>query len=193
VETEAGIARPPGIRELPIVAGHLALDFANTVDDPLGPERWDHIPDHPNLVTWGERVGIVDVHEAAVLRRAAAADPEAAGAAVRDAVALRGALNDVFGAVVDGTPLDDGWGRLRPFVAAATARAELTAVGPHPAPTWSFVEPGALLWPVSPAPRWRGSSGASRARGCSSTGRGTGAAAGAPWRSAARTRRSAAT
>jgi predicted RNA-binding Zn ribbon-like protein len=151
VETEAGIARPPGIRELPIVAGHLALDFANTVDDPLGPQRWDHIPDHPNLVTWGERVGIVDAHEAAVLRRAAAADPEAASAAVRDAVALRIALNDVFGAVVDGTPLDDGWGRLRPFVAAATTRAELAATGPHPAPTWSLAEPGALLWPVADA------------------------------------------
>src|SRR3954452_19441591 len=127
VETEVGIARPPGIRELPIVAGHLALDFANTVDDPLGRERWDHIPDHPNLVTWGERVGIVDARQAAVLRRAAAEDPEAAAAAVRDAVALRRAVNDVFGAVVDGTPLDDGWARLRPFAAAATARAELTA------------------------------------------------------------------
>ena len=151
METEAGIARPPGIRELPIVAGHLALDFANTVDDPLGPERWDHIQDHPNLVTWSERVGIVPAGAAAALRRAGAADPERAVAAVRDAVALRSALNDVFGAVVDGTPLDDGWGRLRPFVATAVARADLESVRPHPAPLWPLTEPGAPLWPVAVA------------------------------------------
>ena len=149
--TEAGIARPAGVRELPIVAGHLALDFANTVDDPLGPQRWDHIPDHPNLVTWGERVGIVPGDAAAALRRAAAAEPEGAAAAVRDAVALRSALNDVFGAVVDGTPLDDGWGRLRPFVATAVARADLESARPHPAPAWSLTEPGAPLWPVADA------------------------------------------
>ena len=151
METEAGIGRPSGIRELPIVAGHLALDFANTVDDPLGPQRWDHIPDHPNLVTWGERVGIVDAREAAVLRRAAAEDPEAAAAAVRDAVALRSALNDVFGAVVDGTPLDDGWVGCARSSRPRPPGPKLTATGPHPAPTWSLAEPGALLWPVADA------------------------------------------
>ena len=151
METGCGLARPPGIRELPIVAGHLALDFANTIDDPLGPQRWDHVADHPNLVTWSERIGILSPDAAAALRRAAAEHPERAAAAVRDAVALRAALNDTFGAVVDGTPLDDGWVRLRPFVAAAVARADLAPGVPHPAPAWSVEELDAPLRPVADA------------------------------------------
>ena len=149
METEPGVARPPEIRELPIVAGHLALDFANTVDDPLGPQRWDHVADHPSLISWAERVGIVSGDAGAALRRAAAEHPERAAAAVRDAAALRAALNDVFGAVVDGTRLDDGWRRLRPFVAAAVGRADLAPAVPHPAPAWSVIELDAPLWPVA--------------------------------------------
>src|SRR4051794_738445 len=38
-------SRPPHIRALPVFGGHLALDFANTVDDPEGPARFDHIAD----------------------------------------------------------------------------------------------------------------------------------------------------
>lgn len=151
METGHGIARPPGIRELPIVAGHLALDFANTVDDPLGPQRWDHVADHPNVVTWSEQVGLLSPDAAAALRRTAAEQPERAAAVVRDAVALRAALNDTFGAVVDGTPLDDGWVRLRPFVAAAVAGADLAPAVPHPAPAWSIDEFDVPLRPVADA------------------------------------------
>ena len=160
----------------------------------MGPHRRP-----PDLVTWSERVGIVSPDAAAALRRTAAEHPERAAAVVRDAAALRAALNDTFGAVVDGTPLDDGWVRLRPFVAAAVARADLDP----PARTRARVvhdDLDAPLWPVADAayrlltgPEVPASSGASPVPGCSSTGRGTGAAAGAPWRSAARTRRSAAT
>jgi predicted RNA-binding Zn ribbon-like protein len=151
VETASSPARPPGIRELPIVAGHLALDFANTVDDPLGPQRWDHVADHPALVTWGERVGIVSADAAATLRRAAAEHPDRAATAVQEGADLRAALNDVFGAVVDGTPVDAGWLRLRPFVAAAVARADLAPAAPYPVLAWSVVELGAPLWPVADA------------------------------------------
>lgn len=149
--TGDGPARPPGIRELPIVAGHLALDFANTVDDPLGPRRWDHVADHPNLVAWSARVGVVSPDAAAALRRAVAGHPERAAAAMRDAVALRAALTDTFGAVVDGSPLDDGWLRLRPFVVSAVARADVAPAVPHPAPTWSGTEPDLPLLPVADA------------------------------------------
>jgi hypothetical protein len=45
------------VRELPIVAGHLALDFANTVDDPEGRARHDHIATYPDLVRWSLRAG----------------------------------------------------------------------------------------------------------------------------------------
>ena len=40
METATNATQTP--RELPVVGGHLALDFANTVDDPEGPKRYDH-------------------------------------------------------------------------------------------------------------------------------------------------------
>ena len=54
-------------RELPIVGGHLALEFANTVDDPEGAERYDHAGTFPELVAWSVRIGILQTDEAATI------------------------------------------------------------------------------------------------------------------------------
>ena len=62
VETAVQSTRTP--RELPIVGGHLALDFANTVDDPDGPERYDHAGTYPELVAWSTRVGVLQPDQA---------------------------------------------------------------------------------------------------------------------------------
>jgi predicted RNA-binding Zn ribbon-like protein len=124
-------------RELPIVGGHLALDFANTVDDPLGPARHDHAATYADLVHWSLRVGTLDEERAARLRRAAERTPEAADAELRRAHELREVLNDVFGAVAEGADdITARWTRLRPFAAAAVAAAGLdTGAGPH---RWSW-------------------------------------------------------
>jgi len=135
--------RPPGIRELPIVAGHLALDFANTVDDPDGPERFDHVIDYPGLLHWAVRRGVLS--DAADLRAAAAANPRRAGATVRKAAKLRDALNAIFGAVVDGTGTHESWPDLKPFVTTAIEQA--TDV--HPDLVWDFTELESPLWPVA--------------------------------------------
>ncbi len=124
-------------RELPIVAGHLALDFANTVDDPLGPARHDHIATYPDLLHWSVRAGALTAEQAGGLRGSAAA--------VRKAHALRDVLNDVFVAVATGTPPE--WAALRPFVADAVANSAL-------APTHELTWPAAtarhaMLWPVA--------------------------------------------
>ncbi|TQM38133.1 CGNR zinc finger domain-containing protein [Pseudonocardia cypriaca] len=124
-------------RELPIVGGHLALDFANTVDDPLGPTRHDHAATYPDLVRWSLRVGTLDEQRAAGLQRAAEQAPEAAEGALRRAHELRDVLNDLFGAVADGADdIPARWTRLRPFAAAAVAAADLdSGEGPH---RWSW-------------------------------------------------------
>lgn len=120
---------PPGRgapRELAILAGHLALDFANTVDDPLGPARHDHTATYPDLLRWGRRVDLLDKGQELRLLRAAARAPRAEVAALREAHRLRQVLNDVFGHVADGD-IDsaDHWPRLRPYATAAIAAAEL--------------------------------------------------------------------
>jgi predicted RNA-binding Zn ribbon-like protein len=143
----------PAPRELPIVAGNLALDFANTVDDPLGPTRHDHVATYAGLIHWSLRVETLDEQRAAQLLGAAEREPGAAEAAVERARALREALGDVFGAVADGAgDVAARWTRLRPFAADALAAADLgTRSGTH---HWSWPgvdDPRVVLHPVAAA------------------------------------------
>jgi predicted RNA-binding Zn ribbon-like protein len=124
-------------RELPIVAGHLALDFANTVDDPLGPTRHDHIGTYAELLRWSVRTGVLTVEQSKELRGSAAA--------LRKAHTLRDVLNEVFVAAATGNPPE--WAGLRPFVANAVANSELA---PSHELTWPVADaPHAMLWPVA--------------------------------------------
>ncbi|MGY1772622.1 CGNR zinc finger domain-containing protein [Blastococcus sp. SYSU D00813] len=140
-------------RPLPVLGGHLALDFANTVDDPLGPARHDHVADAAGLIAWSRRLGVLDGAQAARLDAAAAEHPRAAAGTVRRAHRLRDALNDVFGAVVDGGPVEEPWQRLRPFVAESLAAAGLEPPAGGAA-TWRWT-PGedlaVVLHPVAAA------------------------------------------
>ena len=136
METPGGGFTP---RELPIVGGHVALDFVNTVDDPLGPARHDHLASYADLVTWALRVQLVEPEGAQRLAVLAKDHPRQAAGVLSRAEALRDALKDVFGAVVEGTSdLATPWEGLRPFVVRATEAALMT-VGPEGAPalTWS--------------------------------------------------------
>jgi len=141
-------------RPLPILGGHLALDYANTVDDPLGPARHDHAATYDDLVGWSLRVGVVDDSRARGLLRLAAPDPENAQACLRRAHELRDILNELFGAVADGAPDVTGpWTRLRFFAAEARGAAQLTrtADGTY---DWAWPQAddlGVLLHPIASA------------------------------------------
>jgi predicted RNA-binding Zn ribbon-like protein len=148
---ELGPADEAGPRPLLLVGGHLALDFANTVDDPRGPWQWDHLADYPALLAWSERSGAVPAGDVAALGHAAGQHPQRAAAVVQQAAALRSALNETFGAVVDGRALDTGWARLRPFLVAAIEHMTVEAGRPHPRPHWAFTELESPLWPVAEA------------------------------------------
>ena len=139
---------PAGIRELPIVGGHLALDFANTVDDPLGPRRHDHVAAYPALLEWSVRAGVIPPAAVDALARTARDRPQAATAAVHRATALRDALNATFGAVIDGTEPGSAWAELRPFVTRALGYAGLSS---GPALSWRFTDLESPLWPVAAA------------------------------------------
>lgn len=132
---ETPLVHPATPRELPILGGHLALDFANTVDDPLGPARHDHAATYPDLLQWAIRVNLVDEQQATSLLDKASRTPRAAADALSRAHELRRVVNDLFGGIADDRPdTPDQWPRLRPFVTAAIAAATLTtADGPEPA------------------------------------------------------------
>jgi predicted RNA-binding Zn ribbon-like protein len=147
-------AQARAVRELPIVAGHLALDFANTVDDPLGPARFDHAATYAELVRWAMRTQVITRARASRLLRVAAGHPQDAAVATTSAHELRDALNQTFGAVADGAPdTPRQWTRLRPFVADALATAALDdsdPTGPH----WAWTQTGDLavvLHPIASA------------------------------------------
>jgi predicted RNA-binding Zn ribbon-like protein len=137
-------------RELPILGGHLALDFANTVDDPLGPARHDHAATYDDLVRWAVRVDAVTGAHGSRLLRAARGHAEEAAAVVERGHELREALNRLFGGIANGTPDTAHWTRLRPFVVAAVATAVLDDTGPRWA--WGQVDDlDVVLHPIASA------------------------------------------
>jgi predicted RNA-binding Zn ribbon-like protein len=150
----------PAPRQLPIVGGHLALDFANTVDDPEGVARYDHIGSYPELVGWSIRVGILVPDQAAELLPAAEAHRRAALAALKRAHALRRILIEVFTDVaavnIGKQPAQlapvAGWTELRPFVKDAIAQAELASSGTTYELNWPpTARLDGLLWPIGVA------------------------------------------
>ena len=147
-------------RELPMVGGHLALDFANTVDDPEGPQRYDHAGTYPELVGWSARIGILRPHQADALMASAEEHPRSTSAALGRAHALRRILIDTFTEIAminAGEPADTGrpavaahWADLRPFATDAMAHAELAPNDSTYLLTWSeTTQLDALLRPIS--------------------------------------------
>ena len=118
-EKVAAAERPAHIRELPIVTGHLALDFANTVDDPDGPNRYDHIGTYAGLLHWAVRVDILPTPRAQELY-------ETGSPSLRAAHALRHVLTETFGGIASGQPqADEHWAGLRPFVTDSYRHSDL--------------------------------------------------------------------
>jgi len=159
VETAANRTQNP--RELPILGGHLALDFANTVDDPEGPERYDHAGTYRELVGWSTRIGIVAPDQAEALLAAAEEHPRARSAALKRAHFLRRVLIKIFTEIAaknSGQSADAGstsathWTELRPFVTDAMTHAELAPEGSTYQLTWpETMRLDAMLWPVAVA------------------------------------------
>jgi len=159
---ETPVEATPTPRELPILGGHLALNFANTVDDPEGLERYDHAGTYPELVGWSARIGILRPDQADELLDAARKHPGAASAALKRAQELRRLLNEIFSEIAainagqarqaeHRTP-EAYWVDLRPFAADALGHAELVAIGATYELTWPVTARlDALLWPIAAA------------------------------------------
>lgn len=140
------------MRELPVVGGQLALDFANTVDDPDGPARYDHAGTYPELLDWAVRLGTLTSSDARRLRRTAAEHPRKAAAALRRAHRLRQLLLAVFtDAATGGTAVASHWQELRPYVAEAYGQAVLRGGDPAYDLNWTGDRLDAVLWPVARA------------------------------------------
>ena len=78
-----------------LVAGHPALDLVNTATAWDQPVPVDWLGNYDSLIDWAALAGVVEVEEAAVLRRSARAHPDLATVALADARGLRDALREV--------------------------------------------------------------------------------------------------
>jgi len=147
-------------RQLPIVGGHLALDFANTVDDPDGTARYDHAGTFPELVAWSVRLGILQTDEATTLLASGMDHPRARSAALKRAHALRSILIETFstaaminsGELAAGAVLDARWHDLRSYVTDAMAHSELVPDEHAYQLNWPMITRlDAMLWPITVA------------------------------------------
>ncbi len=147
-------------RELPIVGGHVALDFANTVDDPDGKARYDHAGTFPELVAWSVRIGILQPDQAATLLASGTEHPRARSAALQKAHALRSLLIETFstvaminsGELAAGAVLDARWHDLRSYVTDAMAHSELVPDDHKYELDWPVImRLDSMLWPIAVA------------------------------------------
>ena len=140
----------PRPRPLLIVGGNLALDLANTVDEPGLPTEFDHLHDSATALVWAEQVALLDHGQRAELARKSEQGPDRTAADLRRLHRLRGAVVDVFGAIADQVAVPEpAWATLRRWAGDAVAGARLQLHGNHVRPTWELDTLAALGRPVS--------------------------------------------
>ena len=139
---------PEYIEKLRIIGGDVALDFINTED---GDPPAECLRGYGDLVAWSVLVGLLSVEEGERLLEVADLRPESAEAAYRDALKLRGALQDVFRAVAEEkAPASLDLETVRKHEIEALSRAEL--VQDDEGFRWEWRNPrdlSGMLWPVA--------------------------------------------
>ena len=120
-----------------MVAGNLALDFANTVDDPYGPAHFDHIQNLPRLLPGRGASELLSERQHDELAALAREQPAVVATGLRRAHALRRAVQLVFGAIADGQPVPEQPGVTSAgSIAEAIGHADLTGDHAHVDLVW---------------------------------------------------------
>lgn len=84
---------------LPLLAGSLCLDFANTTSGRGGPRCIEHLHCYEHLLLWSKHAGLISNRTARGLRRAASRMPAAAEQALADGKAMRRSIFTVCAAL----------------------------------------------------------------------------------------------
>jgi predicted RNA-binding Zn ribbon-like protein len=141
--------------DLPLLGGHLSLDFANTLEWRGSARERDWLTGYEALVAWALRAGAVDGREAEELRAYADWAPGSAAEVLAEARALREAVYPVAAALAaGGTPealevadLESLNRRLAPLL--GETRLSATAGGLVPAWGGASDDLARVLWPVA--------------------------------------------
>ena len=84
---------------LPLLAGALCLDFANTTSGLGGSRCIEHLHRYEHLLLWSRHAGLISDRTEKALRRAAARTPAAAEQTLAAGKALRSSIFTVYGAL----------------------------------------------------------------------------------------------
>jgi predicted RNA-binding Zn ribbon-like protein len=116
------------IEDMPLVGGDRCLDFVNTTGARASGVPRERLARYEDLITWSERVGILDQRAAKQLRRVTAQRKAAAARALARACALREDLYQLLSEVAGGRhPAADTMARFGRHWRAARRRQELVA------------------------------------------------------------------
>jgi len=109
------------------LGGHLCLDFANTVDWHASDRPEELLTSYGEFVEWSQRAGILTEEQAQSLLRQAAERPDAAEAALKQAIVLREAIYEVFAAIAHGrSPQDAELNTLNAALSEMLVRSRIT-------------------------------------------------------------------
>jgi predicted RNA-binding Zn ribbon-like protein len=146
------MADTPTVSDLPLVAGHPALDFTNTASWPLGGVRNERLVDYAALLLWSVRTRVIEPAQAEAMRARSLTQPEEATRVLQRARELREAVHDVFAARATGAPVPRrALDRLNHHLAEALLHARLSEQGE----AFNWIWEGApdaldrMLWPLA--------------------------------------------
>ena len=136
------------IEDIPLIAGHPALDFLNALEERATPAEVNYLPSYQHLLCWSARVGLLSERTQRALMRAQADHPGKAKKMWAAAMDLRRALDAIFRTLAKGKPPpDDALHTLNATLVAAQAERRLQSQAG-----------GALAWrwerPALEIPAW---------------------------------------
>jgi predicted RNA-binding Zn ribbon-like protein len=133
------------VADIPLIAGHPALDFTNALEGRATPAEVNYLPGYAALARWAARAGLVTAASQRVLLRAAASHPGKARRSWAEAMALRRDLDAIFRARARGKPPPEPALRaLNRMLACAHAHRRLRPSHAG-AVDWAWDRPGAIL------------------------------------------------
>jgi predicted RNA-binding Zn ribbon-like protein len=116
---------------LDLIAGALALDFANSASGRGGPQHLEHLREPAHVVIWAEHAGVIDAPTAKRAARALAAGAPGYATLLEDVLALREAIHRIATALArKQPPAEADLAIVKACCARAIAAAEL-APGPE--------------------------------------------------------------
>jgi predicted RNA-binding Zn ribbon-like protein len=142
-----------GSKRFDMSGGHIALDFVNTLGGRIG-DRKERLPNYAALLAWTEEAKILPKRRIEALLEQAGRTPGQAIRVLREAIALRAALFEVFSAVAERRVVpDNALGKLNTCLIEGASFVRLAHQGRQFGWDWggSNAQLNAMLWPVARA------------------------------------------